>query len=53
MHGEWPDDLANSIRTAYAMLSQRVGHDDIAVAVRSSATAEDLPDSSFAKSSGH
>ncbi|MGO7211834.1 phosphoenolpyruvate synthase [Rhizobium ruizarguesonis] len=48
LHGEWPDDLANTIRTAYAALSQRVGHDDTAVAVRSSATAEDLPDASFA-----
>ncbi len=48
LHGEWPDDLANTIRTAYATLSQRVGYDDTAVAVRSSATAEDLPDASFA-----
>ncbi|WP_454854567.1 phosphoenolpyruvate synthase [Rhizobium binxianense] len=48
LRGEWPKDLANAIRTAYVQLSKRVGSDDIAVAVRSSATAEDLPDASFA-----
>jgi pyruvate,water dikinase len=48
LRGDWPEDLANAIRTAYGQLSKRVGSDDIAVAVRSSATAEDLPDASFA-----
>ena len=38
------DDLAASVRDAYSALSD----DGPAVAVRSSATAEDLPDSSFA-----
>lgn len=36
------------VRTAYAKLSQTIGSDDFSVAVRSSATAEDLPDASFA-----
>src|SRR6266705_2121215 len=39
-----PDDIAEAIRQAYAEL----GGDDLPVAVRSSATAEDLPDLSFA-----
>ncbi|WP_428480408.1 PEP/pyruvate-binding domain-containing protein, partial [Pseudomonas protegens] len=38
--------LNTEIRTAFAALS--AGNPDIAVAVRSSATAEDLPDASFA-----
>ena len=37
-----------AIRNAYARLSEICGIDDIPVAVRSSATAEDLPDASFA-----
>ncbi len=40
-----PDGLRKSIANAWNELS---GGDDIAVAVRSSATAEDLPDASFA-----
>ncbi|MDP3705039.1 MAG: phosphoenolpyruvate synthase [Legionellaceae bacterium] len=36
------------VRTAYDKLSQTIGYDDYSVAVRSSATAEDLPDASFA-----
>ncbi len=43
-----PEDLADAIRQAYAKLCADVGSNDIAVAVRSSATAEDLPDASFA-----
>lgn len=39
-----PDDIAEAIRRAYAKL----GGDDAPVAVRSSATAEDLPGASFA-----
>ena len=42
---ELPKDLENEIRTAFAELSKG---EDIAVVVRSSATAEDLPDASFA-----
>jgi pyruvate,water dikinase len=41
-------DLDRDIRTAYAQLCAENGGIDIAVAVRSSATAEDLPDASFA-----
>ena len=37
-----------AVRDAYATLCQKSGAKDIAVAVRSSATAEDLPDASFA-----
>src|SRR6476620_8633900 len=40
--------LDRDIRDAYAKLSAGNGGGDIAVAVRSSATAEDLPDASFA-----
>lgn len=45
---EWPEDLAGVICQAYQDLSQRVGLDEAGVAVRSSATAEDLPEASFA-----
>ncbi len=38
----------DAVRTAYTNLAHTVGHDDFSVAVRSSATAEDLPDASFA-----
>ncbi len=46
--GRWPEDLANAIADFYAELCRRAGKTDAAVAVRSSATAEDLPDASFA-----
>lgn len=45
---EMPQDLADDIRKAYEELSEKVGEKDPFVAVRSSATAEDLPDASFA-----
>ncbi len=41
-------DLDADIRSAYAKLCAENGGGDVAVAVRSSATAEDLPDASFA-----
>lgn len=41
-----PSDLVGAVTQAYAELSQ--GQPDCAVAVRSSATAEDLPEASFA-----
>src|SRR5687767_7164182 len=47
-NSEWPEDLADATRQAYRDLSQRLGIDEADVAVRSSATAEDLPDASFA-----
>jgi pyruvate,water dikinase len=46
--GEWPGETAEAIRNAYAELCQRAGKVNVDVAVRSSATAEDLPDASFA-----
>ena len=48
LRGDWPDDLARAIQTAYVRLAEDVGITDVSVAVRSSATAEDLPDTSFA-----
>ncbi|AXS42725.1 phosphoenolpyruvate synthase [Breoghania sp. L-A4] len=46
--GRWPDDLASAITAFYGQLAARTGRADVDVAVRSSATAEDLPDASFA-----
>ena len=43
-----PQELDQAVRTAYAKLCKDAGAENIAVAVRSSATAEDLPDASFA-----
>jgi pyruvate, water dikinase len=43
----FPDDLNAEIATSYATLCQQYG-ENTDVAVRSSATAEDLPDASFA-----
>ena len=44
----WPEDLTGAICQAYRDLSQRLGVAEADVAVRSSATAEDLPEASFA-----
>jgi len=43
-----PEELRSEIGEAYRSLSNSAGKNDIDVAVRSSATAEDLPDASFA-----
>ncbi|CAJ1197487.1 Phosphoenolpyruvate synthase [Companilactobacillus paralimentarius] len=43
-----PIDLADDIKKAYADLSDKMGQTDPFVAIRSSATAEDLPNASFA-----
>lgn len=43
-----PDDMAETIRRAYSDLEASTGEKELAVAVRSSATAEDLPEMSFA-----
>ncbi len=43
-----PEKVAHEIREAYAQLCHRSGMEELDVAVRSSATAEDLPDASFA-----
>ena len=45
---EMPQDLVDAIAKAYDELGDKVGEADPFVAVRSSATAEDLPDASFA-----
>jgi pyruvate,water dikinase len=45
--GKWPDDIAAAVKEAYAALKAKAGG-RADVAVRSSATAEDLPDASFA-----
>ncbi|MDH5216960.1 MAG: phosphoenolpyruvate synthase, partial [Gammaproteobacteria bacterium] len=47
MDTDFPDDLREAIITAYKKM-QRDYSDEFTVAVRSSATAEDLPDASFA-----
>ena len=46
-HAKFPDELNQAITEAYGHLSKQYG-DNVDVAVRSSATAEDLPDASFA-----
>lgn len=46
--GEWPAPARDAILAAYAELGRQVGQAEPAVAVRSSATAEDLPEASFA-----
>lgn len=43
-----PNDLAEAIKAAYRDLSRKCDQTAVDVAVRSSATAEDLPDASFA-----
>ncbi|GAB1195752.1 hypothetical protein APSETT444_005015 [Aspergillus pseudonomiae] len=48
LHGNWPTDAEAAIRAGYRQLCAKAGVDDLSVAVRSSATAEDLPDASFA-----
>lgn len=46
--GRFPEDLKNEILKAYEELSKMYGQFRVDVAVRSSATAEDLPNASFA-----
>ena len=46
--GNWPGQIEADILASYRELSRRAGVDNVPVAVRSSATAEDLPDASFA-----
>ncbi|MFH1340592.1 MAG: phosphoenolpyruvate synthase [Pseudomonadota bacterium] len=48
LRGTWPQDTAEAIQASYRELCRRAGKTDADVAVRSSATAEDLPDASFA-----
>ena len=46
--GSFPEETRTAILAAYRQLCDEAGVADLAVAVRSSATAEDLPDASFA-----
>lgn len=48
METPFPPDVEAAIHKAYASLGERIGKKSFEVAVRSSATAEDLPDASFA-----
>jgi pyruvate, water dikinase len=48
LKGKFPLDLEHEILEAYHELSRQAGTDEVEVAVRSSATAEDLPGASFA-----
>ena len=41
-------EFIDAVTLAYVNLAKTIGHDQFSVAVRSSATAEDLPDASFA-----
>ena len=43
-----PQELVDEIYLAYDELDKKVGLNNVEVAVRSSATAEDLPEASFA-----
>jgi pyruvate,water dikinase len=43
-----PEDIASKVRSAYRELCEKTGNKNLTVAVRSSATSEDLPDASFA-----
>ena len=43
-----PKEIENAIKSAYKELNKKLNLKDVFVAVRSSATAEDLPDASFA-----
>jgi pyruvate,water dikinase len=46
--GEMPEDVSQAISSAYKDLAERYDAKDVDVAARSSATAEDMPDASFA-----
>ena len=48
LDGEFPPEIAEEIRSGYRELSRRGSVAEASVAVRSSATAEDLPTASFA-----
>jgi len=48
LSGDFPPEISDSVRRAYRRLSEQYGEDAVDVAARSSATAEDLPEASFA-----
>ncbi|MDC0833792.1 Phosphoenolpyruvate synthase [Geitlerinema sp. FC II] len=47
-NADFPEDIETEICKAYRQLSQQYDTDEVDVAARSSATAEDLPEASFA-----
>ena len=47
-HGEFSGEIEEAIRTAYRELNEKYSQVEVDVAARSSATAEDLPEASFA-----
>jgi pyruvate,water dikinase len=51
--GDWPDDIREAILSAYRELSERTGNTELSVAVRSSATAEDLPGRELRRPAGN
>ncbi|MEA3553924.1 MAG: PEP/pyruvate-binding domain-containing protein [Campylobacterota bacterium] len=48
LNAKLPIEVENEIKESYKILSKKYGKKNIDVAVRSSGTAEDLPDASFA-----
>jgi pyruvate,water dikinase len=48
LRGCFPEEITKAIRKSYQELCRRYVSDEVDVAVRSSATAEDLPEASFA-----
>ena len=48
LDGEWPDEIVSAISTEYRLMGEDAACENLDVAVRSSATAEDLPNASFA-----
>jgi pyruvate,water dikinase len=48
LNGDLPTEISDALRQAYRQLCERYETDEVDVAVRSSATAEDLPEASFA-----
>ncbi|HNR13235.1 MAG TPA: phosphoenolpyruvate synthase [Thermodesulfobacteriota bacterium] len=48
LRGRFPENIARNIRQRYSELCERYNTEDLDVAARSSATAEDLPEASFA-----
>ena len=48
LKADFPDELTDAIKNAYNELGKRFDKKDVGVAVRSSGTAEDLPEASFA-----
>lgn len=48
LNAPFSSEFEQAVRESYTALTAEIGHDEFSVAVRSSATAEDLPDASFA-----